>query len=99
MLKQGGDSTAQIAEEISRTLASVEQAAAKHADVLDLTDRKVERLGEAVTALAAERVQPILDTQKKMAEKLAILDEVEQRAESIQSVVDVLRAIKINTQY
>ena len=53
----------------------------------------------AFGSLAESRIQPIFEMQKAIGAQLQQLGEVNQKTEKISSAVEVLRAIKINTQY
>ena len=53
----------------------------------------------AFGSLAESRIQPIFEMQKAIGTQLQQLGEVNQKTEKISSAVEVLRAIKINTQY
>ena len=66
---------------------------------LEAGSQTLGRVDRTLGSLAEDRIQPIFEMQKVFGTQIQQLNEVNQKTDKIASAVDVLRAIKINTQY
>ena len=88
-----------VASGIEQDVAAIRQDIAKERKAMELMAQKMVQVEATLENVTNPRLQTVQDSQKEVQSRLDAFDLLDEKLEKVRSIVDVLRAIRINPQY
>ena len=88
-----------VASGIEQDVATIRQDIAKERKAMELMAQKTVQVEATLENVTNPRLQTVQDSQKEVQSRLDAFDLLDEKLEKVRSIVDVLRAIRINPQY